>query len=228
MLSRSDDRQAFLRRLNDTIRPLADPARILAETCRLIGRHLRVNRVIYGEVEGDDCTVVNDYVDGLPSQSGRFRWTELAGSRTEEILKGGTLFVNDTLTERIRQPSARRCRRRASAPTSVHSSSRTAGSSGRSGFTAASRACGRRTRSRWCRTSPIGSGRRSSIARLKPNLRANEERLQFLLLLNDALRPLSDPGDVQETAARLLGQHLGTTRVGYAELDGSAYVIRRE
>ncbi len=55
--------------------------------------------MIYGELEGDDCTVVNDYVDGLPSQSGRFRLTELAGSRTEEILKGGTLFVNDTLTE---------------------------------------------------------------------------------------------------------------------------------
>ena len=85
--------------LNDTIRPLADPARILAETCRLLGTHLRVNRVAYGEIEGDDCTIVNDYVDGLPSQAGRFRWTELGGSRTEEILKGGTLFVNDTSTE---------------------------------------------------------------------------------------------------------------------------------
>jgi GAF domain-containing protein len=39
---------------------------------------------------------------------------------------------------------------------------------------------------------------------LKPRLRANEDRLDFLLRLNDALRPLSDPGDVQRrrTAAR--------------------------
>src|SRR4030095_12320735 len=61
------------------------------------------------------------------------------------------------------------------------------------------------------------------------DLRSNEERLEFLLRLNDALRPLSDPGDVQETAARLLGQHLGTTRAGYAELDsdGVEYTIRR-
>jgi len=81
-LSRSDDRQAFLRNMNDTIRPLADPARILAETCRLMGRYLRVNRVAYGEIEGDYCTIVNDYVNGLPSQAGRFRWTELGGSRT--------------------------------------------------------------------------------------------------------------------------------------------------
>ena len=33
---------------------------------------------------------------------------------------------------------------------------------------------------------------------------------------------------MQETAARLLGEHLGVTRVGYAELDGSEYIIRRE
>src|ERR1051325_1786049 len=44
-LNRRNDRQAFLAKLNDTIRPLADPARILEETCRLLGTHLRVNRV---------------------------------------------------------------------------------------------------------------------------------------------------------------------------------------
>jgi PAS domain S-box-containing protein len=57
---------------------------------------------------------------------------------------------------------------------------------------------------------------------------STEERLEFLLRLNDALRPLSDPGEVQETAARLLAQHLGATRVGYAEFDGGEYKIRRE
>ena len=56
-----------MRRLTDTIRPLADPARILHETCRLLGTHLRVNRVAYGEIEGDDCIIVDDYVDGVPS-----------------------------------------------------------------------------------------------------------------------------------------------------------------
>ena len=59
-------------------------------------------------------------------------------------------------------------------------------------------------------------------------LRANEERLAFLLQLNDALRPLRDPAAVQETAARLLGEHLGAGRVGYAEIDGQRYAIRSE
>ena len=64
-LGRSEGRQAFLRRLNDTIRPLADPARVLDETCRLLGTHLRVNRVCYGEIDGDECVIVGEYVDGF-------------------------------------------------------------------------------------------------------------------------------------------------------------------
>jgi PAS domain S-box-containing protein len=59
-------------------------------------------------------------------------------------------------------------------------------------------------------------------------LRANEERLAFLLRLNDTLRPLGDPGNVQETAARLLGEHLGASRVGYAEVDAINYTVHRE
>ena len=98
-LGRSESRQAFLRRLNDTIRPLADPARILHETCRLLGTHLRVNRVAYGEIEGDDCIIVHDYVDGVPSLVGHVQWRNLGGSRTADILKGWTLSVNDTSTE---------------------------------------------------------------------------------------------------------------------------------
>ena len=78
-LGRSESRQAFLRRLNDTIRPLADPARILAETCRLLGSHLRVNRVGYGQIDGDDCVMVSEYLDGLPSQPRRFRWVNMGG-----------------------------------------------------------------------------------------------------------------------------------------------------
>ena len=59
-------------------------------------------------------------------------------------------------------------------------------------------------------------------------LRANEERLAFLLRLNDALRPLSDAAAIQDTAARHLCEHLGVARVGYAELGDREFIIRRE
>ncbi len=56
----------------------------------------------------------------------------------------------------------------------------------------------------------------------------SEERQAFLLRLSDALRPLSNPLDVQEVASRLLGEHLSVNRVGYAEITDHGYVIRRE
>ena len=59
-------------------------------------------------------------------------------------------------------------------------------------------------------------------------LRANEERQAFLLRLSDALRPLSNPLDVQEVSSKLVGEYLGVSRVGYAELENREYVIRRE
>ena len=64
--------------------------------------------------------------------------------------------------------------------------------------------------------------------RLEELHRRSEERLPFLLTLSDALRPLSDPLDVQEAAARLLGEHLHVNRVGYAEIEDHEYIIRRE
>jgi PAS domain S-box-containing protein len=59
-------------------------------------------------------------------------------------------------------------------------------------------------------------------------LRASEERKAFLLKLSDVLRPLGDPLDRQEVAARLLGEHLQVNRVGYAEAGAHGTTIRRE
>jgi len=63
---------------------------------------------------------------------------------------------------------------------------------------------------------------------LRERLQRNEERQAFLLALSDALRPLSNPLDVQEVSSRLLGEYLGVNRVGYAELENQEYVVRRE
>src|SRR5262249_38420939 len=65
-------------------------------------------------------------------------------------------------------------------------------------------------------------------ARSEEALRQSEARQAFLLRLSDAIRSLSDPSDVQETAARLLGEQLHVNRVGYAEIDERGYTIRRE
>jgi PAS domain S-box-containing protein len=56
-------------------------------------------------------------------------------------------------------------------------------------------------------------------------LRASEARLDFLLKLNDALEPLSDPIARQEASARLLCEHLRVNRVCYADFSGE-FVVR--
>ncbi|WP_275830121.1 ATP-binding protein [Roseisolibacter sp. H3M3-2] len=65
-----------------------------------------------------------------------------------------------------------------------------------------------------------------------PSRRAAEPhaaRLGFLLRLADRLRGLDDPEAIQHEAARLLGEHLGAARVGYAEIlaDGETSVVTR-
>jgi len=50
-------------------------------------------------------------------------------------------------------------------------------------------------------------------------LRESEERKSFLLELGDALKPLSDPGDIQEAACKALGRQIGGNQVLYAEID---------
>ena len=47
----------------------------------------------------------------------------------------------------------------------------------------------------------------------------------FLITLNEQLRPLKDPVEIQEVAVRLIGKHLHASRVNYANIDGDEFVI---
>jgi signal transduction histidine kinase len=59
-------------------------------------------------------------------------------------------------------------------------------------------------------------------------LRESDARHAYLLELGDALRPLADPLEIQATASRILGEHLGVNRVAYFQLRGAEYVIERD
>jgi PAS domain S-box-containing protein len=64
-------------------------------------------------------------------------------------------------------------------------------------------------------------------AQLEEALLQREGRLAFLLRLNDALRPLNDPGEIQDVTVRLLGEHLGANRVNYSAIDGDEFTVLR-
>ncbi len=77
-LEASEARQAFLVRLGDTLRPLADPGAIQSAAARLLGEHLGAHQVHYGEIAadtGDEATVVvrQGFGHGLPPMVGTYR-----------------------------------------------------------------------------------------------------------------------------------------------------------
>ncbi|HEX8385249.1 MAG TPA: PAS domain S-box protein, partial [Rubricoccaceae bacterium] len=73
-LRESAGRAAFRAALADALRPLTDPAEVKAAATRLLGLHLGASRVHYGEID-DEAFVIDDqdYTDGSPSLTGRFR-----------------------------------------------------------------------------------------------------------------------------------------------------------
>ena len=226
-LSRGESRQAFLRRLSDAIRPVADPARILEEVCRLVGTHLRVNRAVYGEIEGEECLTHGGYQDGVPPLPRRFPWRPLVGSRISDILQGRTLVSHDTLEGR--EPKERTGLQALGigacvSPVLVKDGRLTAA------FSVQSLQPRTWTPDEIDLVEEVADRIWATLEhrRAEGELRANEERLAFLLRLNDALRPLKDPAAVQETTSRLLAHHLGANHCGYAEIDSQGYAIRRQ
>ena len=227
-LGASESRQEFLHRLNDAIRPLADPTTILHETCRLLGTHFHVNRVCYAQIEGEDVTIVTEYLDDVFPMPRHFQWQALVGSRTETILKGGSLVSNDTASA---QHTASESAALQAAGIGAYNSPLLV-KDGRfiGAFGIHTRAPRVWTADEIALAAEVADRVWATLEHRKAEveLRDNEERLAFLLRLNDALRPLSDPAQVKTTASRLLAEHLGCTRAGYAETEGRDYVIRHE
>jgi PAS domain S-box-containing protein len=60
---------------------------------------------------------------------------------------------------------------------------------------------------------------------VEKTLRASQERQAYLLNLSDALRPLSDGGEIKATATRLLGEHLGVNRAFYADAKDDHWMV---
>src|SRR5687767_5155199 len=50
---------------------------------------------------------------------------------------------------------------------------------------------------------------------------------QFIVTLNEQLRPLRSALEIQEVAIRLIGRHLEASRVSYSYVDGDEFVISR-
>ncbi|MGN6551518.1 MAG: PAS domain S-box protein [Pararhizobium sp.] len=98
------ERQAFLLKLSDALRPLADPVEALEVASRLTAEHLDVGRVTYCEVRYEpDVTVIvpRDWPrHDMPSiAAGRYRMDDFGPFQTQELTAGRPAIVSDAATD---------------------------------------------------------------------------------------------------------------------------------
>lgn len=100
-LRESEDRQAFLLRLSDALRPLSDAAEIERTAVELLGRHLGATRAFYATMDpgGMTWSVTHDYSDGVPSNAGRYPLTGFQAARLSQWRSGQMSSVSDSLTD---------------------------------------------------------------------------------------------------------------------------------
>ncbi len=96
-LRRANEADSFRFSLTDALRPLTDPLAIQAEATRVLGEHLGVSRVHYGEVEADGVhlAVHQDYTNGVIPLTGRFNMNDFGPALIEQLRTGRPLVMPD-------------------------------------------------------------------------------------------------------------------------------------
>jgi two-component sensor histidine kinase len=97
-LRKVEARQTFLLRLSDALRPLHDAVEIQAEACRLLGEHLGVAQVGFGQIDGrqEHVTIHRDWNDGrVPSVVGTWHMDDFGPAFIAAMRRGETVAIPD-------------------------------------------------------------------------------------------------------------------------------------
>jgi PAS domain S-box-containing protein len=218
----------FLVALNDKLRPLKDPVQIQEAAVRALGEYLGVSRVSYADIDGDEFIVGRSYHHGVAPFVGRRPIAAFGKALVEAYKRGETVAVNDVR----RDPRFTEAEREGLLASEIGAF--VGVMLYKEGKWLAAFGVHNATPRNWT-PEQIAliemTGERAwadaERAGVRDALRAKDERLAFLLRLSDELRPLSNPSDMQQAAARLLGEHLRANRVNYADIDGDQFVVRQ-
>ncbi len=105
----ADERQAFLLRLSDALRPLADLSDIQLTASTLLGMHVNADRVHYGEYHDDEGFIVisSSYIrEGIKCRPQRLSITDL-GEVAAVLRSGRTAAIGNTETSPMLSERAR-------------------------------------------------------------------------------------------------------------------------
>lgn len=94
-------RQAFVLRLNDRLRVLAEPTAVIDEATRMLGEFTGAARVGYAEDDGDGehLTLVHNFVDGVRGIEGRYRYDDYGPALLQAFRAGRTVVRPDIASD---------------------------------------------------------------------------------------------------------------------------------
>jgi PAS domain S-box-containing protein len=102
-LREDEERQAFLLKLSDALRPIADPFTVQQQASRILREHLGAGRVVYYETSGDEEVVsalAEDVANDIPSLLGRrFRWVDFEPGGSDMFRHGHSAGREDVQAE---------------------------------------------------------------------------------------------------------------------------------
>ncbi|WP_324721004.1 PAS domain S-box protein [Salinimicrobium sp. HB62] len=93
----AEERQKFLLKLNEALRPLEEPVRIQEAAMQILGAHLDVNRAYFSEVLDDEDTLADrrGYVKDVAPVTGIYKISDYNKEMWEKLKKGETLVLNE-------------------------------------------------------------------------------------------------------------------------------------
>ncbi|HZH36814.1 MAG TPA: PAS domain S-box protein, partial [Flavisolibacter sp.] len=110
-LRESEERKAFLLKLSDTIREIADPVEIQGTACRILSKYLNVGGVWYGEVADEKVVVIrNNCTNSVQSSASlttlEFGENAITAYRRHEKVIAGNVITDPRFTEQDREAFA--------------------------------------------------------------------------------------------------------------------------
>jgi len=94
-LREREERLRLLHDLGEAMRSAGDAEQVLAVAVGMLGRHLRVSRCGYAEIDadGDRVMIAPDYTDGCASIAGQHRMADFGPEVAAALLRGGRAVV---------------------------------------------------------------------------------------------------------------------------------------
>jgi GAF domain-containing protein len=219
----TERRQAFRIMLDETLRGIASSRDVMLVGAGVLGRHLRVGRCGYGEVDetGEFLTVEREWTDGqMPSAAGRYRMADYGSKLLTLIRAGHAVRVDKARTD------ARLDSEAAAAHLALGGMHATlAVPLIKSGRFAALLYVHRAAEHRWTDEEEglvheVAERTWSAVerARAEEALRRSEHQQALLLRLMEGRRHTADPGVMMMAASEAIGRDLQVDRVGFFEL----------